>query len=109
MTSLAIYLLPAVALAVFHFAAPAEEGSGLTGPLSRHNALRLLLRKRSLESALRAPPSLYPDMLESPMKRDNDGYWIWMPAHGYMPVPNDEVSEEQQRGQDRQGTILRYG
>ncbi|KAK6963624.1 hypothetical protein BgiMline_030783, partial [Biomphalaria glabrata] len=107
MTSLAIYLLPAILLAVFHAAAHAEDG---TGPLSRHNALRTLLRKRSLEAALRAPPSLYSELLDSPLKRDSNGgdYWIWMPAHGYMPVPNDEVTE-QQGGQEKMGTLLRYG
>jgi hypothetical protein len=44
---------------------------------------------------LQAPPNYYAARLANYLrpveaKRD-DGYWIWMPAHGYMSVPRDEV------------------
>lgn len=111
MTSLAACLLPAVLLALLQVAAPARDSAHTVGHASRHTPLGLLLRKRSLEGALRGPPtsSIFGDtMLErSPSKRD-DGYWIWMPAHGYMPIPRDEV-EEQQSGQESMGNLLRYG
>ncbi|BFZ14154.1 hypothetical protein BsWGS_17193 [Bradybaena similaris] len=108
MTSIAVYLLPVALLAILHAVAPAEETGPLSGPSPRHGALGLLLRKRSLEAALRAPPSIYSEsLIEAPAKRD-DGYWIWMPAHGYMPIPTDDAPE-QQGSRDSMGNLLRYG
>ncbi|CAG5123608.1 unnamed protein product [Candidula unifasciata] len=108
MPSIAVYFLPVALFAILHAVAPAEESSRLSGTSSRHGTLGLLLRKRSLEAALRAPPSIYSEsLIESPAKRD-DGYWIWMPAHGYMPIPTDDAPE-QQGGRDSMGNLLRYG
>lgn len=114
MTSLAVCLLPAVLLAILQVATPARDSAHIaTGHASRHTPLGLLLRKRSLESALRGPPtsSLFSDSLIERMptnKRGDEGYWIWMPAHGYMPIPREELAE-QQGGQDSMGNLLRYG
>lgn len=70
-----------------------------------------ILRRRSSE--LQGPPQIYADRLSeilhgSSIKRADDGYWIWMPAHGYMSVPRDEVAS-QSRDNDRMGNLLRYG
>ncbi|CAL1541689.1 unnamed protein product [Lymnaea stagnalis] len=110
MPSLSVYLLPVFLLAILHAVAPAEEGAVFSGPTLRNNALRMLLRKRSLEAALRAPRPMYADsLMNSRNKRDDGDYWIWMPAHGYMPVPRDEVPEPQTDQRDSMGNLLRYG
>lgn len=68
-----------------------------------------ILRRRSSE--LQGPPQIYADQLAEylqavPIKR-NDGYWIWMPAHGYMSVPRDEPLSNREK--DGTGNLLRYG
>uniref|UniRef100_A0A0B6Z3P1 Uncharacterized protein n=1 Tax=Arion vulgaris TaxID=1028688 RepID=A0A0B6Z3P1_9EUPU len=108
MPSIAVYFLPVALFAILHAVAPTEEASPLSGPSPRHASLGLLLRKRSLETGFRAPPSIYSEsLIESPSKRD-DGYWIWMPAHGYMPIPTDDAPE-QPKDRDSMGNLLRYG
>ncbi len=37
----------------------------------------------------------------------NDGIWIWMPAQGYVSVPNQ--AEDQENALNKQGKIMRYG
>ncbi|XP_059140514.1 uncharacterized protein LOC131928468 [Physella acuta] len=101
MPSIAAYLLPLALLAIFHCAAPAKEGSG---PL-RGNALQQLLRKRSLEAALQPPAAFFEEM--EPLGKRGE-QWIWMPAHGYMPVPTNEV-EEDNTNKDTISNLLRYG
>lgn len=69
-----------------------------------------ILRRRSAE--MQAPPNYYESRLASYLrpvqaKRD-DGYWIWMPAHGYMSVPRDEVPASS-GDKDSMGNLLRYG
>ncbi|KAK7089850.1 uncharacterized protein [Littorina saxatilis] len=76
------------------------------------SSLAHILRRRSAE--LQAPPHIYASRLASylrpsPSKRDPDGgYWIWMPAHGYMSVPRDEVVSSS-GDKDSMGNLLRYG
>ncbi|KAL8587222.1 hypothetical protein ACOMHN_013306 [Nucella lapillus] len=72
---------------------------------------QLLRARRSAE--LQAPPHYYAASRlagyfgSAPSKRD-DGYWIWMPAHGYMSVPRDEVASSS-GDKDSMGNLLRYG
>ncbi|XP_076457759.1 uncharacterized protein LOC143291652 [Babylonia areolata] len=81
--------------------------------LSAASSLAHLLRgRRSAE--LQAPPHYYAASRlgagffgSAPSKRD-DGYWIWMPAHGYMSVPRDEVASSS-GDKDSMGNLLRYG
>ena len=65
----------------------------------RHNGLSLL-----------APPSVYmnklqPYLQKPPSKRN--GFWIWMPAQGYVSVPQEEA-EASSKGNGA-GNVLRYG
>lgn len=87
-------------------AADADSAPSRLSPAS----LAHLLRRRSAE--LQAPPHYYASRLaaylhSAPSKRD-DGYWIWMPAHGYMSVPRDEVVSSS-GDKDGMGNLLRYG
>ena len=66
----------------------------------RHNGLSLL-----------PPPSVYMNKLQPyiqkpPSKRN--GFWIWMPAQGYVSVPQEEVAGGQSKGNGA-GNVLRYG
>ena len=86
-------------------AADADSAPSRLSPAS----LAHLLRRRSAE--LQAPPHYYASRLaaylhSAPSKRD-DGYWIWMPAHGYMSVPRDEVVSSS-GDKDGMGNLLRY-
>lgn len=81
------------------------ETADLASPRLAH-----LLRRRSSE--MQAPPNYYESRLASYLrpvqaKRD-DGYWIWMPAHGYMSVPRDEAGTNS-GDKDIMGNLLRYG
>lgn len=68
----------------------------------RHNGLSLL-----------PPPSVYMNKLqpfiETPSKRNRyDGFWIWMPAQGYVSVPQEEAAGGASKGNGA-GNVLRYG
>jgi len=103
-------LVCVASLALFASASQSEDSSSLnSASLNSAPSLGHLLRRRSAE--LQAPPHYYErlaGMLRSaPAKRD-DGYWIWMPAHGYMSVPRDEVAAAS-GDKDSVGNLLRYG
>ncbi|GFS20716.1 hypothetical protein ElyMa_003320300 [Elysia marginata] len=116
MQSSVTLFLPVALFALLQCAAPStaeDERSLQSGAESRspHSPLALLLRKRSLEAALRAPPSYgyYPEsMLEPEVKRGGDEMWIWMPAHGYIPVPNDHGSNSASK-EYRTANLMRHG
>lgn len=62
--------------------------------------------------SLLAPPSIYkskfkPSHQSTPTKRDG-GFWIWMPAQGYVPVPRQDAGGESGRGSGS-SNLLRYG
>ncbi|RUS83921.1 hypothetical protein EGW08_008335 [Elysia chlorotica] len=112
-SSLTLFL-PVALLALLQCAvtSPADDERAFgDGSRSQHSPLALLLRKRSLEAALRAPPSYsyYPESLFEPeMKRGGKEMWIWMPAHGYIPVPSDHSSGSS--GQEyRTANLMRHG
>jgi len=97
-------------LALLASASQSEDSNSLSSAsLNSAPSLGHLLRRRSAE--LQAPPHYYERMAgmlrSAPSKRD-DGYWIWMPAHGYMSVPRDEVAASS-GDKDSMGNLLRYG
>lgn len=117
-SSLTLFL-PVALMALLHCAAPStadDERRLSSGVESRgqHSPLALLLRKRSLDAELRAPPSYgyYPNSLvsefEPEVKRGGDEMWIWMPAHGYIPVPNDHGSSSGSK-EYRTANLMRHG
>ncbi|KAK3699675.1 hypothetical protein RRG08_062466 [Elysia crispata] len=117
MQSSVTLFLPVALLALLHCAATstADEERGLESMAdsrSPHSPLALLLRKRSLEAALRAPPSYgyFPDSLLEPpeLKRGGNEMWIWMPAHGYIPVPSDHSSHSASK-EYRTANLMRHG
>ncbi|GFO39698.1 hypothetical protein PoB_006620300 [Plakobranchus ocellatus] len=114
-SSVSLYFLPVALLAMFHCAAPAPEERPLqVGAAGRvpHSQLALLLRKRSLDAALRAPPSsaYYPDSMfaPEPKRGASDEMWIWMPAHGYIPVPSNQGADTG-RNEYRVANLMRHG
>ncbi|CAI9722525.1 Hypothetical predicted protein [Octopus vulgaris] len=80
---------------------------------SDKNLLSLITRAAvaTRDNALMAPPSGYQGRMPSyyirtqrELKREPN--WIWMPSHGYVPVPEpSNVRSSESRG----STILRYG
>ncbi|KAK3581725.1 hypothetical protein CHS0354_015494 [Potamilus streckersoni] len=71
--------------------------------------LRLLLN--SVRPALLAPPRVYMDKVEPYLQKrtaKRDGFWIWMPAQGYVSVPREEVSGGTSKGSST-SNLLRYG
>jgi len=111
MSALTLCLLPMVLLSLIQIATPTRGSAHSSSYIPRHTPLGMLLRKRSLEAALRGPPtsSLFADsLMEKRSNKRDDGYWIWMPAHGYMPIPRDEISANT-GGSDNTGNLLRYG
>ena len=42
-------------------------------------------------------------------KRNPNGIWIWMPAHGYVSVPHENQALVADGGADKSGNVMRYG
>ena len=85
------------------------EAGSLAYVLSNFRNMR---QRRNDGYSIFAPPSglskLSPHYRAPMKKRDRHGFWIWMPAQGYVSVPRGEVA-----GGDRKGgsnsNLLRYG
>ena len=94
-------------------AAAADSAPARLSSAPSASSLAHLLRRRSAE--LQAPPPHYyasrlgagAFLGPAPSKRD-DSFWIWMPAHGYMSVPRDELVASS-GDKDGMGNLLRYG
>ncbi|XP_063443397.1 uncharacterized protein LOC134723778 [Mytilus trossulus] len=68
-------------------------------------------RQRRNGLSLLAPPNMYqqkfaPFLHKTPAKRD--GFWIWMPAQGYVSVPRQGQAGANGRG-GANSNLLRYG
>ncbi|KAH3701087.1 hypothetical protein DPMN_076071 [Dreissena polymorpha] len=61
--------------------------------------------------SLQAPPHVYMNKLkryfDADAKNKRSGFWIWMPAQGYVSVPNEQISEGTKGNGG--GNVLRYG
>lgn len=59
---------------------------------------------------LEAPPHVYMNKLKryfnAEAKNKRNGFWIWMPAQGYVSVPSEQFSEG---SKTNGGNVLRYG
>ena len=69
------------------------------------------LRQRRNGLSLLPPPNMYqqkfaPFLHKSPSKRD--GFWIWMPAQGYVSVPRQGSTGGRRKGGSN-SNLLRYG
>lgn len=116
MASSALHLISLVLLCLATLSVVAgDQSEASQAELDSDNAqlsasLSHILRRRS--ALLQAPPQYYTPRLanylqEAPSKRD-DGYWIWMPAHGYISMPRDE-SSIQSGNRNSMDNLLRYG
>ena len=60
---------------------------------------------------LQAPPHVYMNKLKryfnAEGKNKRNGFWIWMPAQGYVSVPNEQFAEGSKTNGG--GNVLRYG
>ena len=68
-------------------------------------------RHRRHGLSLLSPPNMYqekfaPFLHRTPSKRD--GFWIWMPAQGYVSVPRQGQAGANGRG-GANSNLLRYG
>jgi hypothetical protein len=109
-------LLCLIALSV---ATPNKDAAGAPAEVREQSRLQYILanlRRRAELSAI-APPNVYQNKMApygnaptAPMKRasaDGDGFWIWMPAQGYVNVPRDEAAGA--GGGASNSNLLRYG
>ncbi|KAK6172447.1 hypothetical protein SNE40_016094 [Patella caerulea] len=98
----------------FAFSAPDTTDNAEVGAHENGGQLAYILAKRSSQMPLIPPPNIYQKRFstffnrQAENKRAGDGYWIWMPAHGYMAVPRDEAMEDA-GGRDGMNNLLRYG
>ena len=60
--------------------------------------------------ALQAPPHVYMNKLKRyyDEKTKRNGFWIWMPAQGYVSVPSEQLSEGS-KNSGGNANVLRYG
>lgn len=75
--------------------------------------LNNLRQKRTNRLSLLAPPYAYhhklaPFLQQTAAKRGEGGFWIWMPAQGYISVPKDDEGANAGANPSK-GSILRYG
>lgn len=60
---------------------------------------------------LEAPPHVYMNKLKryfsAEAKNKRNGFWIWMPAQGYVSVPSEQMAEGSNKNGG--GNVLRYG
>lgn len=60
---------------------------------------------------LEAPPHVYMNKLKryfnAEAKNKRNGFWIWMPAQGYVSVPSEQYAEGSKNNGG--GNVLRYG
>lgn len=60
--------------------------------------------------SLQAPPQAYVENLKRYFhdKSKRNGFWIWMPAQGYVSMPNEQIPGGASKSQGG-GSVLRYG
>ena len=100
-----------VATLTFIDTSPIDEVDDVEGP---QNLRYLYNNMRRNGLSLLPPPSVYMNKLQpyiqKPSKRNrHDGFWIWMPAQGYVSVPQEEVAGGSSKGNGGGGNVLRYG